>query len=239
MIKMSHTVAAAALVTMSVFGGAALADSHPDSAKVIVDDKRSQVTVVGEGSLSSAPDVMRLNTGVEVRRDSAKVALADARRAAARLTRALVDAGVEAKDLRTDELSLGPEYADYPRVSGYRAVQGVEAVVREIGAVDRVIDAVAGIGEDARLNGVSFEVSSSRKLLKAARDAAFKDAMARAEQYARLSGRDLGPILSISEEGVTSPHPIMFEAGAVSDKASISPGRQTVSVSVRVVYELR
>ncbi|MDP9861690.1 MULTISPECIES: SIMPL domain-containing protein [Streptosporangium] len=248
MIKMSHAAAAAALVTMGMLGGTASADSGPasghdsgsDLARVTVDDRQSRITVGGEGSLASAPDVMRLNAGVEVRRATAGEAFAAAREAAARLTNALLKAGIEAKDLRTDELSLGPEYDDYPKVSGYRAAQGVEAVVRDIEAADKVIDAAAGVGEDARLNGVSFEVSNTRKILKAAREAAFKDAAARAEQYARLAGRELGRILSIDEETVTPPPPVTFGGAMLADKAaSVSPGQQSVSVRVRVVYELR
>ncbi|MFD8559919.1 SIMPL domain-containing protein [Streptosporangium canum] len=247
MIKIPHTVVLAALVTMGMFGGIASADavSGPGSgsgfgpARVTVNDNQSEITVVGEGNLSSIPDVMRLNTGVEVRRTTAGAAFADARKAAAKLTEALLGAGIAAKDLQTNELSLGPVYDNYPVVAGYRAAQGVEAVVRDVDSADKVIDAVAAVGEEARLNGVSFEVSDTRKALKAARDAAFEDARARAEQYAGLAGDELGRVVSISEEGGTPPSPVMFSGAMAADKASISPGQQNISVRVRVVYELR
>lgn len=238
---MSHTVALATLAATAMFGGVAFADSGSGSgtAKVVMDERRSQVTVVGEGNLAAVPDTMRLNAGVEVRRGTAGQAFADARKAAARLTGALLRAGIDSKDLRTNELSLGPEYDTHPKVSGYRAAQGVEAVVRDVESADRVIEAAVAAGEETRLNGVSFEVSDSRRMLRAARDAAFKDARARAEQYAQLSGRELGPVLTISEESVTPPRPMTFGAGMAADKSSISPGQQSVSVTVRVVYELR
>ncbi|MEV7011102.1 SIMPL domain-containing protein [Streptosporangium sp. NPDC051022] len=239
MIKLSHTVAVTALVTMGMFGGAAFADSDSDAARVIVNERQAQVTVVGEASLSSAPDVMRLNVGVEVRRPTAGQAFADARQAAARLTKALLDTGIDAKDLRTNELSLGPEYDNYPKVAGYRAAQGVEAVVRDVESADRVIEAAVAAGEEVRLNGISFEISDGRRLLRAAREAAFKDARARAEQYARLSGRELGQVVRITEENVTPPRPMAYGAGLAADKASISPGQQAVSVNVQVVYALR
>ncbi|WP_326821266.1 SIMPL domain-containing protein [Streptosporangium sp. NBC_01756] len=243
MIKMTHAVATAALLTMGMFGGTASADPAPRHglrsglAKVTLEDDRSRITVMGEGSQSAVPDVMRLNAGVEVRRATAGTAFADARAAAAKLTEALKTAGIQAKDLRTNELSLGPEYSTYPTVSGYRAAQGVEAVVRDITSADKVIDTVAGVGEEARLNGISFEVSDNRRLVRAARDAAFRDATARAAQYARLSGRRLGPVLTVAEEDA-SPPPIRFAGAALADKASISPGQQSISVHVRVVYEL-
>ncbi|MFJ2029220.1 SIMPL domain-containing protein [Streptosporangium sp. NPDC087985] len=249
MIRMSRAVAVAALVTMGMFGGTAFADSDPGPdpgpgpalgfgfPKWLLDESQSKITVVGTGSQSAVPDVMRLDAGVEVRRPTAGAAFADARTAAAKLTQALLAAGIQAKDLRTNDLSLGPEYSTYPTVSDYRAAQGVEAVVRDIASADKVIDAVAAVGEEARLNGISFEVSNNRGVLRAARDAAFRDAAARAVQYARLAGRELGPVLTISEEETSSP-PIRFAAAAPVDSTSISPGQQALSVQVRVVYEL-
>ncbi|WP_345400943.1 SIMPL domain-containing protein [Nonomuraea salmonea] len=106
------------------------------------------ITVVGEGSVLAAPDTLRLYAGVEVRRSSAADAFEAARAAAARLAEALGRAGVAARDVTTVELSLGPEYEAYPKVAAYRAAQGVEAVVRDVGPyagrADHVIDTVAG-----------------------------------------------------------------------------------------------
>ncbi|MDP9845269.1 SIMPL domain-containing protein [Streptosporangium lutulentum] len=238
MIKISHTVAAAVLVSMGslgLFGGTALADSG--TTKTIVEDRKSRITVRGEGSHSSAPDVMRLNVGVEVRRPTAGAAFAEARKVAAALTQVLVKAGIEAKDLRTNALSLGPEYENYPKVVGYRATQGVEALVRDIGSADRVVDAVGSMSEDVRLNGISFEVSDDGAALRAARDAAFVDARARAEQYAGLAGRELGRVVTITEEDVSRPV-VLMAAAKFEDGGSISPGRQTITVNVQVVYQL-
>lgn len=234
MIKLTHAiaVAAAAFAGIGMFGGAASADS----ARVKMDHTHEQITVVGEGAISANPDVMRLTTGVEVRRDSASAAFRDSRKAAAKLTKALREAGIDADDLRTNELSLGPEYETYPKIAGYRAAQGVEAVVRDLSQADKVIETVAGVGEEARLNGIAFELSDPAKALAAARARAFKQAKAKAEQYAKLAGRPLGQVVSVSEEVQGGPQPMMMAAGMMEDKASISPGRQTISVSVRVVY---
>ncbi|MGJ6961518.1 SIMPL domain-containing protein [Streptosporangium sp. G11] len=240
MIKMSQAVASAVLVSAGLLcaglpGGTALADSGP--AGVTVEGSRPHITVVGEGSVSTTPDIMRLDTGVEVRRPTAGAAFTAARTAAADLTRALRAAGVAAEDLRTDELTLGPEFREYPTISGYRATQGVEAVVRDIDDADDVVEAAAAVGEAVRLRGISFELSDNSTPLRLAREAAFKDARSRAEQYAKLARRGLGRVLEITEQSVTPPTPVLGFAAAV-DRASISPGRRDVSVSVRVLYEL-
>jgi uncharacterized protein YggE len=40
----------------------------------------------------------------------------------------------------------------------------------------------------------------------------------------------------VTEESVGGPQPMAFAALAAEEKASISPGRQTLSIGVRVVY---
>ncbi len=198
----------------------------------------TDITVVGEGAVAAAPDVMRLQAGVEVRRRSAAEAFAEVRAAAARLTEALRGAGIAGEDLRTTELSLGPEYDAYPQVSAYRAAQGVEAVIRDLARGDQVIDVVAGVGEEARLNGVAFEVSDPAAVLRQARDRAFADAAAKAAQYAELADRRLGGVVSVSEEIEQGPQPLRVTA-AMEDTRSVSPGRQTLTVVVRVGYRFR
>ncbi|WP_308168417.1 SIMPL domain-containing protein [Nonomuraea sp. NEAU-A123] len=201
-----------------------------------METEHEQIAVAGEGAVSAAPDVMRLNTGVEVRKTSAAEAFAAVRAAAARLTEALKGAGIAPEDLRTSELSLGPEYEVYPKVAAYRAAQGVEALVRDLSRADRVIDTVAAVGEEARLNGVSFELSDPAGALVEARVRAFRDAAAKAAQYAELAGRPLGRVVSVTEELRGGPQPLAFATFAAEEKASISPGHQTLSIGVRVVY---
>ncbi|MFI7690856.1 SIMPL domain-containing protein [Nonomuraea sp. NPDC049655] len=195
------------------------------------------ISVVGEGSVQAAPDVLRLLAGVEVRRASASEAFTAVRAAAARLADALAGVGVAAHDVRTVELSLGPEYEVYPKVSAYRAAQGVEVVVRDLSRADAVIDTVAGVGEEARLNGVTFELSDPASVLGEARARAFRDAAAKAAHYAELAGRPLGPVVSISEEIRGGPQPLVAMAAAAESASSVSPGRQTLTVGVRVGYD--
>ncbi|WP_043638329.1 SIMPL domain-containing protein [Nonomuraea candida] len=199
------------------------------------------ITVLGEGGVSAAPDMLRLHAGVEVRRASAAEAFAAVRAAAARLSQALRAEGIAPEDLTTADLSLGPEYEAYPKVSAYRAAQGFEVVVRDVTHADQVIDTVAGTGEEARLHGVTFELSDQGAALGEARSRAFADAAAKAAQYAGLAGRPLGPVVSVSEEHrpglpvpMTRRMPMM---AAEQAPPSVSPGRQTLMVVVRVGYD--
>ncbi|MGW2143722.1 SIMPL domain-containing protein [Nonomuraea bangladeshensis] len=211
------------------------AGTEPESWEDAIVD----ITVVGEGAVLAAPDVLRLYAGVEARRQSAAEAFTAARAAAARLAGALREEGVADEDVRTVELSLGPEYESYPKVSAYRAAQGVEVVVRDLARADRVIDTVAGVGEEARLNGMAFEVSDPAAALAEARTRAFRDAAAKAARYAELAGRQLGRVVSVAEDvRGGGPQPLTFAAaGVAEDRSSLAPGRQSLAVTVRVGYE--
>ncbi|GAA4945364.1 uncharacterized protein YggE [Nonomuraea thailandensis] len=198
------------------------------------------ITVTGEGSVMVAPDMLRLHAGVEVRRASAGEAFAAVRAAAARLGEALRQAGVAPEDLSTAELFLGPEYESYPKVSAYRAAQGLEVVVRDVSRGDHVIDTVVGVGEEARLHGVAFEVAEPAAALAEARVRAFRQAAAKAAQYAELAGRPLGRVVEVSELRDAPPMPMRrmgAQTLAAESDASISPGRQSLTVHVTLGYD--
>jgi hypothetical protein len=82
-------------------------------------------------------------------------------------------------------------------------------------------------------------VSKPEEALDEARTKALAAARARAELYARATGKRVGRILSISEAGTASPigpRPMMAQMrGAATE---IDPGEQTLSVTLSVSFEL-
>ncbi|MEV7971499.1 SIMPL domain-containing protein [Sphaerisporangium sp. NPDC088356] len=244
MIKMSVVLAATAIVLVGAQAGPALAVSGTSATAPAALTRGSaspreaapeptELTVTGRGSIKTTPDLMRLSVGVEARRAKAGEAFAAVKKGAAKLAEVLMAAGVAKSDLRTNDLSLGTEYDKFPKVVGYRASQGLEALVRDLSKADEIVDAVVAVGEEARLNGISFGVSKTVALVRAARAAAYKDALAKAQQYATLTGCGLGRVVKLEEEGDTSPSRF-----ALAEKDSINPGQGSVTISVRVVYEL-
>ena len=75
--------------------------------------------------------------------------------------------------------------------------------------------------------------------IKELRDRITADAKARAQQYAELSGLNLGDVVSISEaSGSTPPPPMPMPRGAMAEAVPLSPGQQTVGFTVTAVWEL-
>jgi len=101
--------------------------------------------------------------------------------------------------------------------------------------------AVAAGGNAIRVNGISLDLEDTGVLVSKARDKAFADAKAKAQQYAKAAGRSLGEVVSIAEV-VSNASPIRMNQAALQsmDSASvpIQPGSQTVGVTVTVVFAM-
>ncbi len=203
------------------------------------------ITVSGLGRVSGMPDVLRVTVGVSVTRDNVQAALDAANGAAEALLGALREQGVAPADIQTRDFSVQPELqfpqGAPPVISGYTVRNLVEAKLRDIGRIGDVLNAVVTAGGDAaRVEGVAFALEDNAALLEQARDAAFAQARAKAEQYARLADRPLGALISVSEVTAPSPPPVPFDQARTESAAAvpIAPGEPEVAVTVTAVWAL-
>lgn len=198
------------------------------------------ITVVGHGEASGSPDVFMATVGVSVRSRRIAGVMAEVKAKARAVIDAVLDSGVAAEDVRTAWMSVHPQF-DGNRITGYAADNSVRITVRELSKVSDVLDkAVTAGGEAAQLSGVSFDLQDSSELSTQARERAFADAKARAEQYATLSGGTLGKVLRIDETGGRSnPSPrAEFAMLRAAGGPPVEAGQQTVSTEITVTWEL-
>lgn len=200
----------------------------------------------GTGQAFATPDTVVAQVGVQVRADDVATAFTGAGEAARAVVAAVRAAGVAPADVATADLTLqavetGP-WEDR-RLEGYAAGESLTVTVRDTAAAAAVLQAAAtAAGDAARISSVTFAVSDGAAPAARAREAAFADAKARAEQYARLSGNALGAVLSITDEAAAAPRPeIMFAArtsGAPSGGPALEAGEQAITARVTVEWEL-
>ncbi|WP_406064179.1 SIMPL domain-containing protein [Streptomyces sp. NBC_01077] len=202
------------------------------------------VTVTGHGRAAAAPDLAILSVGVEATRKTAKEAMAAQKTAAESLLAVLHKQGIAERDIRTDSLSLSPVYTQNAegesKVTGYQAGQAFSVKVREIDRAGQVIGAVNdATGDSGRINGVVFDVADPSALRVKAREAAYRDAYDKAAQHARLSGHQLGRLVSLGEGESVRPGP-GAAPGVAADEASVplAPGEIEEQVTVSAVFEL-
>lgn len=198
------------------------------------------IDVTGSGRASAPPDVVRVSAGVRCEAPDVSAALSDAAGRAAALAQAARDHGVDPRDLRTTSSGVQPRYdRDGTSVVGYSAQQGLAVTVRDPALVGALVDAFAGAAGNAlTIDSVGTDLSDPAPLLAAAREAAFADARAKAEQYAALAGRGLGKVVRVGDvvEGGAQPRFARMAAGAGA--SSLELGENTVTASVAVRWEL-
>jgi uncharacterized protein len=211
-------------------------------------DASKEVTVVGSGQVRGAPDILTAGVGVEVVAADVSGAVTQVNEKARQMIDAMVAAGVAAEDVRTSDLSVQPQYDSNGgpygggAVTGYRATNSVQIIVRDLDKASGVLDAgIAAGGNAARLNTVSFDIDDDSQLLADARARAFEDAKSRAQQYADLSDTSLKNVITITEAHSTGRGQNMDMRSAqdapLADIA-LAPGTQQVSFEVTVTWAL-
>jgi uncharacterized protein YggE len=204
------------------------------------------ISVSGTGQVTGTPDTLIVDLGVQVMRPTVGEATGEA----ARLAQAVIDAlqaeGVDEKDIQTTNYSIWPEY-DYRNetqtLRGYRVNNTVSAKIRDLDTAGDVIDAATtAAGDAAVVSGIRFDLEADGALITAAREAAWNDAKAKAEQLAALAEVRLGKAVAISETSSPAPPPIAYaeSAGGVAFDAAtpIQPGETSVSVVVTVQFAI-
>lgn len=205
------------------------------------------LTVSGQGEVKAVPDRAQLSTGVVSRARTAAQALADNARAMTAVIDTLKRAGIPEKNIQTSSFAVSPQYSEPKpgtpaRVTGYEVTDTVSVTLDGTDRIGPAIDALVAAGAN-QIDGPSFTFSDDKALLAKAREAAVKDATARAETIARAAGVTLGPILSIGESGVAVPFADKRVRGMVSAEFApatpIAAGESSVSASVTITWEIR
>jgi uncharacterized protein len=197
------------------------------------------ITVVGTGEAPAVPDVSDWSFGVQSDAGSAADALAQAGASSRRIVAALRRAGVERKDIRTEQVSVYPRMSSDGRsVEGYSASASVTAVVRDISRAGEVVDAAVQAGAN-QVYGPSLRLSDDRAQYRAAVDAAYDDARTRAEAIAAKAGVTLGAAVAIVEGGGNGG-PIPYGARTLEAAAdvAIEPGTQDVTAVLTVTFAI-
>lgn len=202
----------------------------------------SGITVDGYGVASTPVDQVVITLGVEIMRPDAGEAFRTAGATVTRMLSILSDNGVDARSVRTAELSLGArtDYRDGAEVLlGYQASQRLIVQLDALGVVETILsEVVARGGVGVRIDSVTLSSADPVAAQRTARNAAFGDAAAKAQQYAELAGRELGPVVRIDETADRGgPVPLSFARSRIATVAGSMPvatGDTEIGVSVTV-----
>ncbi|WP_035911856.1 SIMPL domain-containing protein [Knoellia sinensis] len=200
------------------------------------------VEVTGTGAHHVVPDLVIVRARVQCEARDVATALAESSSRTEAALQAAADHGIEPRDRRTDDVGIHPRHDQNGRkVIGYTAYQAFRLTVRETGRVGDLLKALAGAAGDALgVDGIEMSAEHTLAHLGAAREAAFADARARAEQYAALAGAQLGPVIHI-REGVPetgAPRPMMARSADFAGSMPVEGGTQAITATVAVRWAL-
>lgn len=233
-------LAAFAGLVLGVFAGPVLAASPTPSLVNGDNPPEHTLSVTGSGSIFVKPDVADVSLGVILQRPNVR----DARDAAAERMNAVLAAlralGIADADIRTATLDISPVYdymASSPVVTGYQVSNVVSVHVRDLDKLAAVIDDSVAAGATT-VSGITFDLSDRAALEDQAREAAVRDARARADTLAAAAGVTITGVASISET-YSAPWPWYgdgrdFAAG--ESPTPVVPGESEITISVAIVY---
>lgn len=197
------------------------------------------ISVVGTGTAAVTPDVVRLDLRIGHEAADVAAALAGASEGLTAAGRIVREQGVADADIRTLGADIQQRFDREGQPSGFTAQQRMRVTVRDVPSVGAILEATAAeLGNALLVDQVALDVADRSEGLGRARDAAFADARAKAEQYAALASASLGAVLEVAESGAA---PVGRPARAMREMAMAMPvetGDQELAASVLVRWLL-
>ncbi len=240
-LKLFRTIAS--IITVSAVAGVVALAIPANGADTTT---TRYITVTGVGTISVVPDAVRFNATVSSLAPTNAAALSSASKSAAAVRAALKDKGIALKDIRSANISVYPEYnytqESGTKITGYRATQSFDVLVRKASAAGTIIEAVVSAGGDnVQLGGVIPTTLNPAIATEEARAAAVGNAKSKASSYAKLLGTSIGKVLFLEEQSspiYSSPFPMAKAEVAADQAVEIDLGEQDVTVTITVRWAL-
>lgn len=209
------------------------------------------ISVTAEGKAQTAPDIAKITANIETQNPNLDTARAENEKKVSQLVEKLKNLKVNQKDIKTQNLSGGPGYAE-PAIQIYPAPRkpntnsfstSLEITIRNFDSTDEILAALTQMGA-TNLYGPNLTLSdeAQEKAKSQAREKAVDTARKKGEELAKLSGRKIGKAQNIKEQGEpVYPIPLMATSEMdLKQKASqIQPGETEVTINLQVDFALK
>jgi uncharacterized protein YggE len=254
-VQLSAPFVLAGLALATVLGASACSGSsgQADAAPAVAaaaaaaanTEDPSTITAVGSGRATGTPDLLTAQLGIHTEGATAAGTLNENNLRTVALMDTLKQQGVDAKDIQTRYVNVGPKYDLAGHVTGYETDDTFTVKLRNLDTAGATLDALANVaGDYIRVQGVSYSLDDDSALKDDARADAVAKAKAQAAQMAQAAGVKLGALKTIAEvqPDTSSPYDFALASGRAADQASVpvplAAGSLDVSVQVSLVYEI-
>lgn len=222
------------IAALFVFSGGALAE-------------KTELTVRGTGVVSVTADVARVVLGVWETAPDVRVAQATVNEKINAICAALLEAGVESKNIGTESIFICANY-DYSdgeeRLAGYTATNTIAITTFSIDKMGEYIDIAFEAGANT-LDMVNFSSQGNEEAQKEALQLAVQNAYEKAEVIAQAAGMEIVSVKSIdeTEERYATDTGAKYsnarvEAAAAGQSTMVQASSLQIEASVLVEFEL-
>lgn len=204
------------------------------------------ITVVGEGSVKVKPDIAQTTVGVEVVGPTAQQASEAVSATMDKVLSALKEQGIAENDIQTSGYNIWVERPSSPEGRPtdeviYHVSNQASITVRDLTKIGSVLDAAIAVGAN-NIYGVTFDLSDKSSIESQARAKALDNARGKAEEFARLTGTVLGPVIAVSEvipnNGVFVGGLAKAMEGQGGGGGPVAPGELELSLQLQIVYSI-
>lgn len=205
------------------------------------------ISVAGTAEIKVPPDEVQLTLGIDSHDKDLVVAKASNDQRIKKLMALAHTAGVEAKNIQTSALTMGPEYTEekIPKLLGYRVSQTVAITLTDLSKYEDLMTNFLKVGVN-RVDGINFLVADPRKYREDARLKAVRAARGKATTIAAELGQSLGKPWELTEEADADTTAYLngnFQQRATfgmseQEASTIAGGEVTIRSTVRVSFQL-
>ena len=218
------------------------------------------INVQGRGEVFAKPDIGTFSFSVLAEGVTATEAQTKSAESINAIVASLKEAGVEEKDIKTENYYLNPKYSydqkpcvygsfcpqSDPKLVGYEVNQSLTVKVR---VTDKAYDLISEVGSKGATNmsNLTFTIDDESVLKAEARTKAIADAKVQAEKLAKDLGVKIVKMTGFYEDQGGYPMPMMDKGmggdSVMSARAESAPsvptGENTIVSTVNITYEIK
>ena len=206
------------------------------------------LNVTGSGTVYLDADIAYASLGVSYTGADLSVIQQQANETIEAVCKAMEEAGLDAKNISTDNINIYPMY-DYSendsKLTGYRIDERLSIHTEDIDALGAYIDAAFAAGANT-FDSITFSVKDDSQAKKDALKKAVQDAREKAEVIAEASGEEIDSVVTISENEQYSyyntdsrAYIMKSESADAGAGTTVRAAQINVSADVQITYRLK
>ena len=217
-----------------------------------------EISFTGEGKAVAKPDIASVILGVSSKGLKSQEVVNDNNKKMNDVIKAVKEAGVADKDIKTIVYNLTPiyDYSETPvrmgammpeyqgsTFKGYSLEQQIEVKIRDFDNINVILDKATASGANT-VGNLQFSVDDMEKVKAEARLDAIKQAKQKANSLAGQSGLSLGKLVNVAEG--YNYYPMAYGLGKAESVAmdstvapNVQPGQQEFTITVTLTYQVR